>query len=45
MYLREAVWNGVDWINLVQHRENWNIAGLLWHSNDLSSSIKCGEFY
>jgi hypothetical protein len=37
MGLQEAGWNGMDWIDLAQHRKRWRAL-------KPSSSIKCREF-
>jgi hypothetical protein len=39
--LREIEWDGMDWIDLAQDKDN---GGLFEHGNELSGSIKCWEF-
>jgi hypothetical protein len=39
MDLREIVWGGMDWIDLVQDRDQWE--GSCEHGNEHSGSIKC----
>jgi hypothetical protein len=38
MDLREIGWDGMDWINLAQDRDQWSE-----HGNEPSGSIKCRE--
>jgi hypothetical protein len=38
MDLREIGWDGVDWIDLAQDRDQWRA---LEHGNEPSGSIKC----
>jgi len=40
--LREIVWEGMDCMNLPQHKKQWD--SLSKTVIDNSSSIKCGEF-
>jgi hypothetical protein len=40
MYLREIAWNGVDWIDMTQDREQW-MEGSCEHGIEPSGSIKC----
>jgi hypothetical protein len=42
MDLREIGFGDVDWIHWAQDRDRWQ--GSYEHSNELSGSIKCGEF-
>ena len=35
-------WGGMDWIDLAQARDSWQ--GSCEFSDELSGSIKCGEF-
>jgi hypothetical protein len=39
MDLREIGWDGTDWIDLAQDRDQWSE-----HGNEPSGSIKCWEF-
>jgi hypothetical protein len=41
MDLREREWDGMDWIHLVQDRDQWR--ALCKHGNEPSGSIKCWE--
>jgi len=41
MNLKETGW-GLDWIYLAQDRNKWR--AVVEHNNELSGSIKCGEF-
>jgi hypothetical protein len=40
MVLREIGWDGMDWIDLVQDRDQWR-ALVNKHGNETSGSIKC----
>jgi hypothetical protein len=39
MHLREIGWDGMDWINLAEDRDQWE--GSCEHGNEPSGSIKC----
>jgi hypothetical protein len=41
MDLREIGWDGMDWIDLAQVRDQWRFS--CEHSNEPSGSIKCWE--
>jgi hypothetical protein len=41
MALREIGWDGIDWIDLAQDRDQWRT--LFEHGNEPSGSIKCWE--
>jgi hypothetical protein len=41
MNLREIGWDGMDWIDLTQERDQWR--GSCEHGNKSSGSIKCWE--
>jgi hypothetical protein len=41
MDLREIGWDGVDWIDMAQDRDQWG--GLCEHDIEPSGSIKCWE--
>jgi hypothetical protein len=41
MNLKEIRWKGVDWMHLVQDRDQWRTRE---HGNEPSGSIKGGEF-
>jgi hypothetical protein len=40
MDLRDILWDGMDWIDMAQDRDQWRA-----HSNEPSVSIKCWEFH
>jgi hypothetical protein len=42
MDLRELGWDGMDWIDLAQDREQWRV--LVNKVMNLGGSIKCWEF-
>ena len=42
MNLREVGWKGMDWIDLAEDKR---CGGFFECGNELSGSIKCGEFY
>jgi hypothetical protein len=42
MDFSEAGWEGVDWVHLVQDRDQW--WAVVNTGNELSGSIKCGGF-
>jgi hypothetical protein len=42
MDIRDIVWESGDWIHTVQDRVEWQT--LVNTGNELSGSIKCGEF-
>jgi hypothetical protein len=39
---RDIEWGSVDWIDLIQDRDQWR--AICQHGNELSGSIKCWEF-
>jgi hypothetical protein len=41
MDLREIGWDGMDWIDLAQDRDQWG--GSCEHGNEHTGSIKCWE--
>jgi hypothetical protein len=41
MDLREVGWDGMDWIDLAQDRDQWR--ALVEHGNEPPCSIKCWE--
>jgi hypothetical protein len=41
MGLREIGWDGIDWIDVAQDRDQFE--GSYEHGNELSGSIKCSE--
>jgi hypothetical protein len=46
MDLREIGWNGMDWIDLAQDRDQWFFpSGFCKHSNEPTDSIKCWEVF
>ena len=42
MDVREVGWEGMNWVDLAQDRGRW--MGCCECCNELSGSIKCGEF-